>query len=321
MRLLIVLSLVLSAMLPAGCIKHKEKEKHFKIGVIQYASTNAQTLLGFKDKLHSLGFIEGKNVTYLDLGYAETIEDIRPKLTKILAEKPDLIFSSTTPATIAAYEMTRSNNIPVVFAPVNDPVKAGIVSNLILPGGENITGVRLGPSDDKRLEWLTLLRSDISRVLIPYNPEDQSAVISLEAIINAAVVLDIELVTIPVSSQTAIDQLISNIPDDVQAIYIPRDSSVMSRNSDFVFISRQRGLILSAPIYELVQAGATTGYGFIGSLVGEQAARMAGIILNGVAPGNIPVETAEDYFFINFDAINEIGLKVPDSILRQAYRK
>jgi len=320
MKLLLTTVILSIALLLSGCSKNNEINKQYSIGIIQYTNTNTKTLFGFKDKLYSLGFIEGENTTYIDYGYAKSFDEIQQKLVKIMTQNPDIIFSSTTPASIAAYKIAKKDNIPVVFAPVNDPVKAGIITNLKAPG-EHITGVRLGSSDDKRLEWLTILNKETKRVLVPHNPKDKSANTTIETIKHAATTLGVELILKPIHSKEEFNTLLANLPDDIQAIFLPRDGFIMSRNKDFAKACQEKKIVLSTPRYEHVQDGATTGYGFIGYVVGKQAARIAGAILNGTPPGDIPVETAEDYFFINIEVLNKINLKVGNNILRQAYKE
>ena len=60
-----------------------------------------------------------------------------PELVKL---KVDVIVTATRPGVLAAKNATSA--IPIVFAAVGDPVRAGLVSSLARPGG-NITGLRL----------------------------------------------------------------------------------------------------------------------------------------------------------------------------------
>ncbi len=50
----------------------------------------------------------------------------------------------------------------------------------------------------------------------------------------------------------------------------------------------------------------------------KQGARMADRIFKGTKPAVLPVETAEYYLSINLKKAQEIGLNIPDEILRQA---
>ena len=59
--------------------------------------------------------------------------------TELIASQPEVILSSTTPATAALHRGTTI--IPIVFTVVVDPVRAGFVASLPRPGG-NITGFR-----------------------------------------------------------------------------------------------------------------------------------------------------------------------------------
>jgi putative ABC transport system substrate-binding protein len=56
---------------------------------------------------------------------------------ELVGLQPDIIFTTSTPATVALQRETRT--IPIVFASVADPVASGIVERLDRPGG-NITG-------------------------------------------------------------------------------------------------------------------------------------------------------------------------------------
>ena len=62
---------------------------------------------------------------------------IRALARELIGLKPDIILTTSTPATVAVQQETRT--IPIVFASVAEPVASGIVPGLNRPGG-NITG-------------------------------------------------------------------------------------------------------------------------------------------------------------------------------------
>ena len=89
-------------------------------------------------RLEDLGYREGRNLM-VERRFADGRLDRLPALAAELAAlKPDLLFSSSTQATLAAVRAT--NTIPVVFVAVSDPVGLGIVKSLRRPG-TNATGL------------------------------------------------------------------------------------------------------------------------------------------------------------------------------------
>jgi hypothetical protein len=100
--------------------------------------------------------------------------DRRPQRAALAQElvglQPDIILSSTTPATIALQRETRT--IPIVFAGVGDPVASGIVPRLNQPG-ENITGFALFEATlpGKWLELLSEIAPGLKRAAIMFNPD------------------------------------------------------------------------------------------------------------------------------------------------------
>lgn len=297
---------------PAG-----DDNRPLVVGVVQLTPVDATTLQGFKEGMGKLGYREGKDIIYLDEGPAGTIDRLEPLIRRQLAAKPRLFFVSSTPATQAVKNHPGTSGIPVVFAPVNDPVNAGVVASLKAPGG-NITGIRLPAGDDLRLEWLKKIAPSVKQVYLPYNPADRSALASLELARQAAAVLGIELLAEAIRSGEEVRPALAALPANVDAIFLPRDSTIEARIADFTATALERRLPLCAPSLLQVEAGALFSYGFMHHQIGQQAARLADQILRGTAPADLPVETAESRLVINQATARAIGLPIPGEILRQA---
>ena len=296
----------------------QKKEGPYTIGVLQYTDNNLSTLKGFKDGLKELGFPEGSAVKFIFNGSVKDIDLLDEEARALIEADVDMIFASTTPASRIAAVEAKPYDIPVIFSPVNDPVASGILSNLRRPGG-NVTGIRLSQSDKKRLEWMKKLRPELKNVMVPYNPEDRSPFATLKRVNDVAVFLNISITPYPVRSNEEVDALLLKIPESTGGIFLPRDGLVMSRHEDFAEAGIKHNLIVSTPRFDQVEAGVLTGYGFVGYEIGRQASRMAGTVINGVKPGEIPVETAEDYFFLNLKTAEKMNLNIPDYIVKQIY--
>src|SRR5262249_48917940 len=84
-----------------------------------------------------LGWTEGHNFR-MEIRWGTGDPDrARTSTTELISLEPDVIAAHGTPALGAVHRATRT--IPVVFVSVIDPVGAGYVQSLALPGG-NITG-------------------------------------------------------------------------------------------------------------------------------------------------------------------------------------
>lgn len=292
-------------------------KKPWVVSMVELTGVDAITLRGFKEGMTELGYREGRDIVYLDDGPAGAMDRLEPIIRRHLARAPDLFFVSSTPATQAVKKATAGTGIPVVFAPVNDPVASGIVPSLKKPGG-SITGIRLPAGDDLRLGWLARIAPEAKRVYLPYNPADPSALTSVALAKEAAARLGLELVLKEVRDGAEIRAALGAFPAGVDAIFLPRDSTVESRIADFVALALERRLPLCAPSRQQTEAGALVSYGFAHRQIGRQAARLADQILRGIPPANLPVETAENYLVINQRTARAIGLSLPGEILMQA---
>lgn len=288
------------------------------IALVQLTTVDGDTIAGFKEAMAARGYREGSEVNYLSSGPVGSVERLDEAIGTHLKAAPNLIFVSSTPATQAVKRLTEARrHPPVVFAPVNDPLAAGIVADLRHPGG-HITGIRLPTGDDLRLQWLLRLAPGVKRIYLPYTADDKSALSSLEQAMQAAERLGVTLLLQPVAGEAGIAAVVEAVPPNADAIFLPRDSRIEAGIADFVALAERRKLPISAPSLTQTQAGALFSYGFVHRDIGRQAAQLTDQILKGAPPGDLPVEMAENCLAINLATAARIGIAIPDDILLQA---
>jgi putative ABC transport system substrate-binding protein len=304
------------ALLSSGCAS-LARSKTYTIGVINLAPTLDDTLVGFKQGMTELGYIEGKNVTYIYAGPVGSIDKLDGVAQDLVKAKVDLIFSISTPATQAAKKATVGNNIPVVFGILTDPVGAGVVTSLAQPGG-NITGVTFGPQEVRRLEWLTKIVPAAKRVYIIYNSNDSSANLALKIVNATAANLGLEIISREARNPDEIAAALANLPENIDAIYLLPDSQTEAKLADILAVANARHLPTSVANVDEVKVGPLYSYAMKLIPTGQQAAQMADQILKGTMPADLPVETTEFFLAINLKTAQALGLTIPDVILSQA---
>lgn len=287
------------------------------VGVINHAPAADAAFTGFRAGMAELGYIEGARIRYVYDGATNDLASLDDAAAKLLNANPDLLLSLSTPATHAALRAATRRGIPVLFAPTSNPEASGIVESLRRPGGL-ATGIAFGPQEARRLEWLVRLAPDIRRILVPYNSRDPSPALAVAGLGEPARKLEVELILRPVETAEEMAALAARLPDGVDAVFIPADALAASQIGKFAATAQAQRLPLSAPMRAGVEQGALVSYGFDLEQAGRQAARLADQILSGIAPAELPVELPEFRLSINIATADNIGLSIPDDILRQA---
>ncbi len=312
-----IMGAILLLLSAAACNGRNPQPDAYTIGVVNLSPVLDPVLAGFKEGMTELGYVEGENVTYLYDGATADIAALTPAAEKVVAADVDLILSISTPATMAVQQATAGTDIPVVFASIFDPVAVNFVDSLRQPGG-NLTGVHWGIGEGRRLEWLLQVAPDVTRIYIPYNPDDPSPVLALAQMQKMAAELGVELVVREARTPAEIDTAVAQTPADVDALIMLPDSMVSTRMEAMAQIALERQIPFSVPTGEMVRDGGLIAFGFSFPASGRQAARLADQIFQGVAPAELPVETDEFFLTINLDIAEQIGLYIPNDILMQA---
>ncbi|GAB1394434.1 CD0873 family tyrosine ABC transporter substrate-binding lipoprotein [Rhodocyclaceae bacterium] len=296
----------------------KSPDRIKRIGVVRLTEVDNRTFEGFKEGMAKLGHVEGKTVQYLAVPPSGTLEVAQHQLTELLAQDVDALLVSSTPVTQLAKKLIQQRpvKLPVVFAPVNDPVAAGVVASLREPGG-HLTGIRLPVGDKLRLQWLHELAPKVRWVLVPYTSTDQSAQTSLQQLREVAVSLNLRLIEWAMDESSNLAETVNQLPA-ADALFLPRDSRIEAQIDVWLDYANRRRLPLSAPSLLQVEQGALYSYGYLHHEIGQQAAHLMDQVLKGIPPGQLPVETADSFLGLNLTAAATIGLPLSDQVIRQA---
>lgn len=294
-----------------------KKEKTYVVGIVNPSDGLVDVVKGFREGMEERGYHEGKNITYLYDGPLEGMNEVDAAISDMLAKKVDLIYSLTTPASRKLKNALANTDTPGIFAPVFDPVNAGIVESLARPGGQ-MTGVMVRGSTAKALEWLLTIVPDVKRIFIPMHITDKAACLTVEDLTKTADKLGIELVTESVTTAEEVETALTKIPADTDAIWLTCSHLLFSNVDKIVRAAEERKIPVASSTHSRERSGILVSYGEEDSSLGKQASRLADKILKGNSPGTIPVETAEYILVINLETAAKLGISVPDSALKQA---
>ncbi len=306
----------LTIIILAACNGGQAQPESFTIGVVNPASSAEPVLEGFKAGLAELGYVEGENVIYIYEGATGSIEGLDPAIQNVLAAEVDLIFSISTPSTIKTKKAVEGTDMPVVFAPVTDPVKSGIVQSLTNHDG-NLTGIKVGGGMPKLLEWYLAIVPRIKHLFVFYHPNNNASVQSLAELQEAVAKQDVELIIVAARNSDELAAALENIPAEADGILSLPFGLSNEDTTRLVETAIDRKLPL-ASVQPLQQDGVPMSYSLDMFQVGKQAARLADKILQGTAPVNLPVEQADFFLGVNLQTAKAIGLNIPDDVLEQA---
>jgi putative ABC transport system substrate-binding protein len=266
------------------------------------------------------GWIPGRTVT-LEYRWAEGKLDRFADLAAELARRRvDVIVASGVAATEAARKATAS--IPIVMVNVADPVGAGLVQNLVRPGG-TVTGLASQLTPDIRGKQLQLLREALPRtrqIAIFRNAKEAGAAVwkEYEA---AGRIIGVETRFVDVKGPEEFDAAVARVSRTPgEALFVP--------GGDLVFFMNRLALVDSALRHrvpamftarEFTDAGGLMSYSARLTDQFHRAAEYVGRVLRGTRPGEIPVEQPTSFeLVVNLKTATAMALTLPPAFLLRA---
>jgi ABC-type uncharacterized transport system substrate-binding protein len=273
-----------------------------------------------QEGLRDLGWVEGHNI-HIDYRWSGgDTERARAFAKEVVALKPDVLVTRSTPATLALKAET--STIPIVFVSIAEPNVTGLVESLGRPGG-NITGftnfeASLG---GKLMDLLKQVSPRLKRASFLYNPATapyaQSYLRSAQA---AAAALAVEPVASPVQNDTDIEAAITALAREPGGGLVGMPDTFIQQRRDLIItlVGRYR---LPAIYANRVWApsGGLMSYAVDALDLLRRAAAYVDRILKGARPNDLPVQQPSKYErIINLKTAKALGLTVPLNLLATA---
>ena len=204
--------------------------------------------------------------------------------------------------TTAQAAMASTDEIPIIFSAVSNPVEAGLVEDLS-ETTKNISGVSDSIPVEDIMKLSHSLTPEAKTYGLIYNSSEINSATGIQKAKEYCEVNGLQYKEGTITSTSELHQVVSSLVGEVDAFFTPDDNMVAS----------------AIPIYvgadSMVIDGGLATVGIDYKVLGKQTAQMAKRIYDGESIGDNPVETIVEYSnIINMDTANKLGISIPEEI-------
>jgi putative tryptophan/tyrosine transport system substrate-binding protein len=291
-----------------------------KIGVLYPGPEAAAASRGslMLEGLRSEGFRAPDQVILVSRASGGDPARLAPLAAELIASKVDIIVPVGSGAVRATRSATAS--IPIVASDLeSDPVESGWMASFAHPGG-NVTGFFLD-FPEFSTKWLELLKEtlpSLASVVVLWDPD--TATVQTKAIAAAAQRINIKIQIMEVNAPTELDVVLA------AASARRADGLLMLSSPLFSIYSKQIAeltLKYHLPAISLftsfARAGGLMTYGFKLEEMFREIGVMAGKILKGTKPADLPAERPTRFeLVVNLKTAKALNLAIPTSLQLRA---
>ena len=306
-------------------VRAQQTERMRRIGVLMGFNESdpiiQKALDAFGHGLRKVGWEIGRNLQVEYRWSAGSIERAKQASGELIALKPDVIFSSTTPVTAELKRATSA--IPIVFVQVSDPLGAGFVGSLARPGG-NLTGF-INFEDGMGGKWIELLKEAspaVTHAIALFNPSTAPGAgqYFLQSFETAGGKLGVIARAAPVHSPGDIEAAIGNVAARPGGgIVVISDSYMIVHYGLVLKLTEAYKLPAVYGLSARAREGALISYAPDVANMYSRSAAYVDRILNGESPANLPVQVPTKFeLIINLKTAKALGLTIPDRLLALA---
>ncbi|MDE2378379.1 ABC transporter substrate-binding protein [Bradyrhizobium sp.] len=270
---------------------------------------------GLKDN----GLVEARDYL-LDVRYGAGNYEQFSEIVRQLAQAGVGAILANTPASVrAAQRLTPP--VPVIMLAINDPVGAGLVASLAVPGGHTTGTSNLNPDlTPKILEFIQAIIPKAAVVAALTNPLNPTHPVMLARLGSEAGKIGMTVMPFELSSADGLDDVFSRIaqlrPD---ALQIVSDSGNLDLSDRIAALALAHRLPTFSSTPSFVKFGGLLSYGAPIEPFFLRAGYFVARILNGAKPAELPVEQATRIeLWINLKTAAALGIDVPTSLVARA---
>ena len=296
----------------------------WRVGYLESSSASTARLQlqeAFRQALRELGYLEGKNITFVSRfgeGKPDQIQRLAAELVRL---KVDILVTSGTPASQAAKRATPS--IPIIMTQLADPVGAGLAASLGRPGG-NVTGLTTQDADlgGKRLQLLLEVMPKVPRLAQLVDETSAGTVLIAKGTKAAAVAMGVQLQFLGVRDPSELDQAFAAMKGaGAGALIVESSSMLFAWRERLAELALRNRLPTMFAQRQYAEAGGLMSYSADFADLYRRAATFVDKILKGAKPADLPIEQPTKFeFVVNLKTATALGLTIPQSLLVRADR-
>ena len=272
---------------------------------------------GLLQGLTDLGYVNGKNVAFVNRWADGREERLSGLAAELLQSKVDVVISASTEAILAL--RGQSKTVPIVMAPISDPIGNGLVVSFPRPGG-NVTGVTLFSNElaGKRLELLRQIAPKITRLAVLIQRDHPPSTTFVRETEAGARPLGFRLHVVQTRAEPEdIARAFSSIVKERDGGVIVQQTQSLNAHLRQIGDLATRHRLASVHASRLYpESGGLMAYGPSLSALGYRAATYVDKILKGAKPADLPVEQPTKFeFVINMKTAKALDLAIPPPLL------
>ena len=279
----------------------------------------AEAYAAFRQGMHDLGWVEGKNVAYQAIYADGDTSHLGALASEMIRQRVDAIVVGNATSTRAMQRATTT--IPIVMASVNNPVANGFVAGFANPGG-NITGIATQSEIvlGKLVGILHEIAPGARRIAFLLNESNPNQPVFWAAAQSACATLDLAALRIVANAKTEFGAAVGEIVrQGSQAVVVVADALYLNERASLQTLMQGIRLPVAYAWREHVVAGGLLSYAADLGATARHVATYVDKILKGTKPADLPVEQVHKFeLVINLKAAKALGLTVPQPLLLRA---
>ena len=314
--LLLTLAMAISMVACSSAPASEETENDMpQIGILQLVEHTALDAAreGFVKALADNGFVDGETVV-IDVQNAQSDQsNLSTMSERFVNNESDLVLAIATGA--AQSIASKTDEIPVLFTAVTDPLDAGLVASNEAPGA-NITGTNDMNPIEAQIDLITEIYPKTETIGIVYCSSEDNSILQAnqaKAYIESA---GLKWVEGTVTNSNDVQQVTQSIVTKCDAIYIPTDNAYASAMAVVAGVVEESKTPVVAGAIDMVADGGLMTLGLNYYNLGYQTGEMAVRVLEGADTATMPVESLVKYdYYFNADMVSALGVEIPEKYL------
>lgn len=282
------------------------------VGVVQFATHPSldNCYIGFAEVVSQM---EGVTIDFQNATADMSIGDLQAKT--MVSQGDSLLVGIATPSAMSCYAAARDSGTPVVFIAVSDPVAAGIVQSLEVPGG-NCTGVSDVLNFPAQLEMIRAFLPEAKTIGIIYTTSEPNSISHLAQFEALAPAYGFTVEAVGITSAAEVGSAAATLTSKgVDCINNFTDNNVVDNLPLVLRAANEAKIPVFGSEVEQVVNGCLATQGIDYVALGRKAGEMAVAILKGEAdPATMPVvQVSEVTPCYNSDVLAALGLTLPEA--------